>query len=38
MSSPVLSASRLSKQFKLNVNASDIGIGADLFQEQWQCR
>jgi hypothetical protein len=33
MSSPVLSAPDFSKHFKLTVDASDIGIGAALFQE-----
>jgi hypothetical protein len=33
MSSPVLLAPDFSKQFKLTVDASDVGIGAALFQE-----
>jgi hypothetical protein len=33
MSSPILSAPDFSKQFKLTVDASDVGIGAALFQE-----
>ena len=33
MNSPVLSAPNFDKQFKLTVDASDIGIGAALFQE-----
>jgi hypothetical protein len=33
MSSPVLSVPDLPKQFKLTVDASDVGIGAALFQE-----
>ena len=33
MSSPVLSTPDFSKQFKLTVDASDIGVGAALFQE-----
>ena len=33
MSSPVLSVPDFSKQFKLTVDASDVGIGAALFQE-----
>ncbi|KAK3100143.1 hypothetical protein FSP39_015288 [Pinctada imbricata] len=33
MNSPVLSAPNFDKQFKLTVDASDVGIGAALFQE-----
>jgi hypothetical protein len=33
MSCPVLSAPDFSKQFKLTVDTSDVGIGAALFQE-----
>ena len=33
ISSPVLSTPDFSKQFKLTVDASDIGVGAALFQE-----
>ena len=33
MSSPVLSAPDFSKQIKLTVDASDVGIGVALFQE-----
>jgi hypothetical protein len=33
MSSPVLSTPDFSKQFKLTVDASDVGINAALFQE-----
>ncbi|KAK3106890.1 hypothetical protein FSP39_002127 [Pinctada imbricata] len=33
MKSPVLSAPNFDKQFKLTVDASDVGIGAALFQE-----
>ena len=33
VSSPVLSTPDFSKQFKLTVDASDIGVGAALFQE-----
>lgn len=33
ISSPVLSTPIFSKKFKLTVDASDVGIGADLFQE-----
>jgi hypothetical protein len=33
MSNPVLSAPDLSKQFKLTVDASNVGISVALFQE-----
>ena len=33
MNTPVLSAPNFDKQFKLTVDAGDIGIGAALFQE-----
>ena len=33
MNTPVLSAPNFDKQFKLTVDASDIGIGTALFQE-----
>ena len=35
MNSPVLSAPNFDKQFKLTVDASDVGIGAALFQENY---